>query len=157
MSAKFTATAAPAALLAHGYPEDEVARRLTSKKSIIRKSHDPDSWLPAGLPMAGLRDDDPAGIPLPPEQLVKLRGAYGELARRSRHVLTVRLGLATEQLTLRRGAEPLGLRLDRVRQLQVLALDRLTDAVASDDADERGPVRDAITDTLRALAAGGTT
>lgn len=145
------------ALLHFGYSQEAVERRLTTKNSVIRKGHDPDSWLPVGLPMATLRDDDLAGLALGSEQVATLRDAYGKLARRSRHVLTVRLGLAQEPLTLKRGAEPLGLSLDRVRQLQVLAVDRLTDAVASDETQERGPLREAVADTLRALAIAGTT
>jgi hypothetical protein len=145
------------ALLHFGYSEQELARRLTTKNNIIRKGHDPDAWLPAGLPMAGLRDDHPADLALAPEQVVKLRDEYALLARRSRYVLTVRLGLAQEPFTLKQGAEPLGLSLDRVRQLQVLAFDRLTDALASDEAEERGRLRNAVAQTLRALAVAGTT
>lgn len=145
------------ALLHFGYSEQDVERRLTTKNNIVRKGHEPDAWLPAGLPMAALRDDDPTGLVLAPEQVIKLRDAYGRLARRSRYVLTVRLGLAQEPLTLKRGAEPLGLSLDRVRQLQVTALDALTDAVACNEAEERGPLREAVTDALRALAVDGIT
>ncbi len=62
--------------------------------------------------------------------MARLRDAYAELPRRSRYVLTVRLGLGRKSLTLTQAGEPLSLSLDRVRQLQVRATNELCRAVA---------------------------
>jgi hypothetical protein len=146
-----------AALLHFGYSEEEVARRLTSKNNIITRDWDPDALLPAGLPMASL-GDKPLTSGLSATQLDRLRDAYAELPRRSRYILTVRLGLATETQILKRAAVPLAISLDRVRQLQVQAFEALVDAAMNGAADaERGSVRAAVETALRALAVGGTT
>ena len=146
-----------AALLHFGYSEEEVARRLTSKNNIITRDWDPDALLPDGLPMASLSDDEPGGLPLTADAVGKLRTAYAELPRRSRYILTVRLGLATETRTLKRSAEPLALSLDRIRQLQVQAVEALVDAVSSERTADRGKLRDAVQATLTALATSGVT
>jgi len=149
-----------AALLHFGYSAEDVARRLTAKNNIITRDWDPDAMLPPGLPMANLRDGDGAalaGLPLDAGAVAKLRTAYAALPRRSRHVLTVRLGLATAELTLKRAATPLALSLDRIRQLQLEALEALTDAVATDASEDRNTIREAVQDSLRVLAIAATT
>lgn len=145
------------ALLHFGYSEEEVERRLTTKNSIIRKGHDPDSWLPVGLPMAVIGADTPAGVTLDHGQVAQVRTAYDRLPRRSRHVLTVRLGLAAEPLTLKKASEPLGLSLDRIRQLQVQAVESIVDAVVSDVSSDRSSLRDAVQAALRAMAVASET
>lgn len=146
-----------AALLHFGYSEEDVARRLTAKNNIITRDWHPDAMLPTGLPMAELSDRTPAGLPLDTGQVEKLREAYAELPRRSRYVLTVRLGLTAEALTLKQAAEPLALSFDRIRQLQLAALEALTDAVVSGQNADRAALREAAQLTLRALAVAATT
>jgi DNA-directed RNA polymerase sigma subunit (sigma70/sigma32) len=109
--------------------------------------------LPEGLPVAELLtlSDETEDLPLAAGQLSRLRTAYEELPRRTRHVLTVRLGLGwAEQLSLKAAGEPLGLSLDRVRQLQILGLDALVAAVSAGRVEAR--TREAVIAALRLLA-----
>jgi len=86
------------------------------------------------------------GLALDAGQVQRLRAAYRELPRRSRYVLTVRLGLGAEPVrTLKAASAPLALSLDRIRQLQLAATDALVDAV-------RG--QQPVSEELRAAAVG---
>lgn len=140
------------ALLHFGYSEEDVARRLTSKNNIITRDWNPDAMLPPGLPMASLRDGKDDGGPLGSGQLVKLREAYSGLPRRSRYVLTVRLGLGVQAMSLKRAGTPLALSISRIQQIQLQTVELLIDAVATDAGDTRGPLRAAIETALTRLA-----
>ncbi len=139
------------ALLHFGFTPDEVAIRLERGEQPRR--HDPDACLPDGLPIAELGALVAVDLlALDGAATARLRAAYGTLPRRSRYVLTVRLGLGgCQPLTLKQAAEPLGLSLDRIRQLQVLAVNELCRAVAIKKGDEPGAVRDIVVAALRAL------
>src|SRR5205823_2455485 len=78
-----------------------------------------DPYLPEGLPVAEVAAEVPADLALDTDQIERLRGAYEALPRRSRYVLTVRLGLGRPEQTLRGAAQPLALHLDRIRQIQL--------------------------------------
>jgi len=133
-----------------GYTPEEVELRLDG--CVEFKNFDADAGLPDGLPMASLARLHVVGPPLSNKQVARVREAWQALARRSRFVLTVRLGLASQ--TLAQTAKPLGLHLSRVRQLQVLALDSLAQAAAGDERGRPNPMEllDAVEATLRALA-----
>lgn len=137
-----------AALLHFGFTPEQVALRLEGKA--VPHNQDPDPYLPTGLPVAELRDPTDVRLPLRPEQARRVVDAYGKLARRSRYVLTVRLGLGVEELTLKAAGLPLSLSLDRVRQLQLHALDALAEAAAGEGRDrpEPGSLRDGVVGTL---------
>lgn len=143
-----------AALLHHGYTPEQVARRLERRYAL--RDRYPDSQLPEGLPVAELSDEIPAGgeLPLSRDEIERLRETYEGFSRRTRYVLTVRLGLGVPEQTCRRAAEPLELHPTRVRQLQVYALDALVLAVEGQKT-ERAGLRAAITDCLSMMAAGG--
>ncbi len=104
----------------------------------------------AAAPLTGRR-------PLTDTQLSCLRDAYDALPRRSRYILTVRLGLACETLTLKQAASPLGVGLsfDRIRQLRVEAMSRLVDAISSGDSDDRLALGETAAGVLRRSAAAG--
>jgi Homing endonuclease associated repeat len=140
------------ALLHFGYSEEDVVRRLTSKKNIITRDWNPDAMLPPGLPMASLRDGKDDGGPLGSGQLVKLREAYSGLPRRLRYVLTVRLGLGVQAMSLKRAGTPLALSISRIQQIQLQTVELLVDAVATGADDARGPLRAAIETALARLA-----
>jgi hypothetical protein len=143
------------ALLHFGFSADEVAVRLERGEQPRR--HEPDAYLPDGLPIAELSalvaTDD---LPLDSAATARLRTAYATLPRRSRYVLTVRLGIGgAEPLTLKRAAEPLALSIDRIRQLQVLATNELCRAVASEKGADAGAVRDDVLSVLGKLGRFG--
>jgi hypothetical protein len=141
-----------AALLHFGFTEDEVAVRLERGEQPRR--HEPDAYLPDGLPVAELAPVAVAGsLPLDARAVARLRDAYAGLPRRSRYVLTVRLGLGgATPVTLKQAAEPLALSLDRIRQLQVLALNELCRAVANKKGADAAAVREDVLAALQALA-----
>ena len=68
-------------------------------------------------------------------------------------MLTVRLGLGVKPVTLRAAAEPLALHLDRVRQLQLHAIDALTAAAAGPGRKRPEPrsLRQGVIETLKLL------
>ncbi|MGA2469941.1 MAG: hypothetical protein ABSG64_04550 [Solirubrobacteraceae bacterium] len=143
-----------AALLHFGYTPEAVALRLEGKIQPHNRQADP--YLPDGMPVAEL--DEPAGIALPlaPAEALRMVAAYRALARRSRYVLTVRLGLAgAEPVSLRAAGEPLALSLDRIRQIQMHAIDALAAAAAGDARNRPEPrsLRDRVIETLKTLAA----
>jgi hypothetical protein len=112
--------------------------------------------LPDGLSVAELSDEIPAGgeLPLSPDEIERVRETYEGFSRRTRYVLTVRLGLGVPEQTCRRAAEPLELHPTRVRQLQVYAVDALAIAVEGRKT-ERAGLRAAITDCLSMMAKPG--
>ena len=72
--------------------------------------------------------------------------------RRTRYVLTVRLGLGVPRRTLRDAAEPLALHLTRVQQLQLYAQDALVQAAADGRRATRPGLRAAVMDGVRAMS-----
>jgi DNA-directed RNA polymerase sigma subunit (sigma70/sigma32) len=74
---------------------------------------------------------------------------------RTRHVLTVRLGLGGERRRiLREVADALGLHLSRVQQLQAYALDLLVEAVG-EPKHARVGLRADVIESLRLMADAG--
>lgn len=143
-----------AALLHFGFTPEQVALRLEGKSQPHNRNADP--YLPDGLPVADLRHLSSADGPLSAEQTRRVVEAYNGLAKRSRYVLTVRLGLGVEPMSLKAAAEPLALSLDRIRQLQVHAIEALSDA-ASGPGRKRpkpGSLRDGVVATLKLLGGG---
>ncbi len=140
------------ALLHFGYTPEEIELRLDARVEF--QSFDADAGLPDGLPIAELAPLHAVGLPLSDEQIARVREAWLSLPRRSRYVLTVRLGLGTEARTLASAAKPLGLHLSRIRQLHVLALDSLAQAAAGDERGRPDPttLSEGVEATLRALA-----
>lgn len=125
-----------AALIHFGFDEREIQDRLEATRFIPR-GHDPDAGLPAELPIADLREPSDADeLPLSLAAANALCGAWAALPRRSRYVLTGRLGLSGPQRTLRELGEPIGVHLSRVLQVQREAegvlLDATSEAGASD-------------------------
>ena len=139
-------------MLHFGFTPDEVALRLDHRTEFSGAGGEP--YLPDGLPVAHLLPVD-EGLALDAEVVARIRSSYASLPERSRYVLTVRLGLGVERQTLRAAAEPLGLHLNRVRQLQLLAVDALADAAAGEGRRRPDPasLRNDVTETLRKLAA----
>jgi hypothetical protein len=80
-----------AALLHFGFTPEQAALRLEGKTQPRNRNADP--YLPEGLPVAELRAPDGQALPLDGDQVVRMLEEWGRLARRSRYVLTVRLGL----------------------------------------------------------------
>lgn len=142
-----------ATLLHFGFTPEQVALRLEGKQQPPR----PKARLsvPDDLPVAVLRSVADEVLPLTDEQLGRMVAEWESLPRRSHYVLTVRLGLAdVEVLTLREAAEPLGLHLDRIRQLQVAALGALSRAAAGGRRNEPTPedLLRPVQETLKLLA-----
>lgn len=139
------------ALLHFGFTPEQVAERLEGKTQPHNRNADP--YLPEGVPVADLCEQGSELLPLTRDETDRLRAAYAELPRRSRYVLTVRLGLGVETRILKDTAQPLGLGLDRVRQLQLAATDVLVDAVRGEQPVSE-QLRDDVIATLRLLASG---
>jgi hypothetical protein len=141
-----------AALLHFGFTPEQVSARLERPSDL--HSSAADGYVSDGLPVAELAPADPSGLPLDGDQVDRVRAAYAALPRRSRYVLTVRLGLGVEPVTLKAAAKPLALHLDRIRQLQVLSVDALARAAAGEGRSrpEPGTLRDTVLETLKALS-----
>jgi hypothetical protein len=139
-----------AALLHFGYTPEEVARRLEQRDQVFNGSADP--YLPEDLPVAELAGALPEGLALSDEEAQRVREAYESMPRRTRYVLTVRLGLGVPRRTLRDAAEPLALHLTRVQQLQLYAQDALLQAAAEGRRATRPGLRAAVMDGLRLMA-----
>jgi DNA-directed RNA polymerase sigma subunit (sigma70/sigma32) len=85
-----------------------------------------------------------------------VREAYEAFPARTRHVLTVRLGLGGEpKRILREVADALSLHLSRVQQLQAYALDLLVEAVG-EPKHARAGLRADVIESLRLMAAAAT-
>lgn len=132
------------ALLHFGFTPDEIDRRFEFTDA------DADRNLPEGLPIAELRD--PIGkLSLATEQAERMVAAYRAMPKRSRYVLTARLGLGMEPAYLKAVAKPLALHLSRVAQLQTIALEALCHAAAGDGRGRPTPsgLLDEVEATLR--------
>lgn len=138
------------ALLHFGFTPAQVAERLEGKVQPHNQNADP--YLPEGLPVAELQSANGQELALGGERLDRMLAEWERLARRSRYVLTVRLGLAGGQkLNLRETAEPLGLHLATISRLQADAVGALSRAAAGgrrrrpNPAQLRGPVLETLT------------
>lgn len=114
------------ALLHYGYTPDEVAERLDGLTPAWNRGLTPRP-LPEGTVVAEL-DSDAASELTGPEDRA-LRHAWQELPESWRYVLTVRLGLGCQRLTLAETAAPLDLHLSRAAQIQHAATRELCTAL----------------------------
>lgn len=142
-----------AALLHFGYTPDETALRLERQEQVF--SRRADAYIPDDLPLAALADEDSTngaldGL-LSREEAEAVRETYAALPRRTRYVLTVRLGLGVPKQTLREAADPLALHLSRIQQLQLYALDALVLAAAEGRKKTRRGLRADVIEALRAM------
>jgi hypothetical protein len=140
-----------AALLALGFAPEEVALRLEHTERPRR--HEPDAYLPEDLVVAELSPLASTSLVLDILAMGRLRTAYASLPKRSRYVLTARLGLGgVKPLTLKQTAEPLGLHLTTVHQVQAHAVEDLCRAVAHRKGQDPESVREDVLSVLRAIA-----
>lgn len=145
-----------ASLLHHGYTPEQVALRLEQRDQVFNGNAD--AYLPDDLPVAAL--DGEKGVVsygeacLSAEEAARVRECYEAMPRRTRYILTVRLGLGTPKQTLRDAAEPLALHLTRIQQLQLYAQDALLQAAAEGRRATRPGLRAAVSEGLRAMSGG---
>jgi hypothetical protein len=146
------------ALLHFGYTPDAIAHRLARRERVFfAEDAEDEAALPEGLAVAELASGGLSGellraIPLSAEEAEAVREAYEAFPRRTRHVLTVRLGLGGERKRiLREVADALGLHLSRVQQLQVYATDLLVEAVG-EPKHARAGLRADVIEGLRLMA-----
>jgi len=138
-----------AALLHYGYTPEEVARRLEQQAQVLNRSADP--YLPDDLPVAVLSTELPEGVPLSEEEALRVREAYEAFPRRTRYILTVRLGLGVPKQTLKETAEPLVLHFGRIKTLQTYAIDALFQAASGGHKKTRPGLRVAVIEGLRQM------
>jgi len=141
------------ALLHLGYTPEEVALRLEQQDQVFNGNADP--YLPDDLPVAELGETlSVAGgdRALSAEESSRVRETYESFPRRTRYVLTVRLGLGIPKQTLRDAAEPLALHLTRIQQLQRYAMDELVLAASDGRREARPGLRAAVIDSLRLMS-----
>ncbi len=139
-----------AALLHHGYTPEQVALRLEQRDQVFNTNADP--YLPDDLSVAVLADTPPEGLALSEQEAKRVRETYEAMPRRTRYILTVRLGLGVPKQTLRDAADPLALHLTRIQQLQLYAQDALLQAAAEGRRTTRPGLRAAITESLRVMS-----
>ncbi|HEV7566093.1 MAG TPA: hypothetical protein VGO31_09075 [Microbacteriaceae bacterium] len=138
-----------AALLHFGYTPDEIAHRLERKEQIFFSEADP--YMPDDLPVASLTDGSANGLPLSREEAEAVREAYEAFPRRTRYVLTARLGLGgAQKQILREVGEALGVHLSRIQQLQLYALDALVASVG-EPKHARAGLRADVIESLRRM------
>ncbi len=140
------------ALLHFGYTPEEVALRLEQRDQVFNEQADP--YLPDDLPVAELETalvGEPEA-PLSPDEARRVGETYASFPRRTRYVLTVRLGLGVPKQTLREAAEPLALHLTRIQQLQLYALDALVQAAADGRKKTRPGLRAGVIEGLRRMS-----
>lgn len=139
------------ALLHFGFTPEQVAERLESGQ---RRApvHLPDAFLPDGLPIAELPGRRPDGCGFDNDRYGLLRQAWQELPRRSRYILTARLGLGTEKLTLKDTAAPLALTFTWICELQTAALQSLAEAVGFKKGKDMAAVVVAVQEALKVAA-----
>jgi hypothetical protein len=137
------------ALLHHGYTKEEVKSRMDGKR---KKPAESDPYLPEGLTVAELADTDPRDLPLTAEETRRLRAAWTALPKRSRYVLTHQLGMGVEPASLRQTAEPIGMHLASIRNIQLRAIDALAGATAGPGEHDMNAYRESVEAVLRALA-----
>lgn len=142
-------------LLHFGYTPDAIAHRLARRERVFfAKDAEDEGHLPDDLPVAELEEGEPGVLPLSAEEAEAVREAYEAFPRRTRHVLTVRLGLGGERKRiLREVGDALGLHLSRVQQLQVYATDLLVEAVG-EPKHARAGLRADVIEGLRLMADG---
>lgn len=138
------------ALLHFGYTPEQVAMRLEQHNQVFLANADP--YLPADLPIAELAEALPEDLPLTREEAERVSNCWEAMPRRTRYILTVRLGLGVPRQTLREAAEPLALHLTRIQQLQLYAQDALLQAAAEGKKTTRPRLRADITEGLRAMS-----
>jgi len=114
--------------LAHfGFTAQQIAERLDRIPPPPRHTVEK-TPMPAGLPIATLRDSPPADVDA--DTARRIKAAYEALTPRTRYVLTVRLGLAgASVLKLSEVGEALDLHLTSIHQTQAKALARLATAL----------------------------
>ena len=142
--------------LAHfGYTPDAIAHRLARRERVFfAEDAEDEAGLPEDLPVAKLGPAQAATPPLSADEAEAVREAYEAFPRRTRYVLTVRLGLGGEPKgILREVADALGLHLSRVQQLQAYATDLLVEAVG-EPKHARAGLRADVIESLRLMASG---
>jgi hypothetical protein len=147
-----------AALLHFGHTPEEVALRLEARSQVFNGNDD--AYLPDDLPVALLSGAEeagsysglPVGLPLSAQEAVRVRDCYEAMPRRTRYVLTVRLGLGVPKQRLRDAADPLALHLTRIHQLQLYALDALLHAASDGRRVTRPGLRSDIIEALRRMS-----
>jgi hypothetical protein len=141
------------ALLHFGYTPEEVALRLEQQDQVFNGNAD--HYLPDDLPVAEmgevLRVAGGDGA-LSVEEGSRVREVYESFPRRTRYVLTARLGLGVPKQTLRDAAEPLALHLTRIQQLQRYAMDALVMAASNGRKEMRPGFRAAVIEQLRGMS-----
>lgn len=139
------------ALLHFGYTPDARAHQLARRERVLFAEDEP--HLPDGLPVAKLAPVARCTVPLSDKEAVAVWEAYEAFPARTRHVLTVRLGLGGERRRILRDvADALGLHLSRVQQLHAYALDLLVEAVG-EPKHARAGLRADVIESLRQMAA----
>jgi hypothetical protein len=140
-------------LLHFGYTPDAIAHRLARRERVFfNRDADDEAPLPEDLPVAALREAEAGCPPLGIDEADAVREAYEAFPRRTKYVLTVRLGLGGERKRiLREIGDALGLHLSRVQQLQVYATDLLVEAVG-EPKHARAGLRADVLESLRLMA-----
>ncbi|HTZ86497.1 MAG TPA: hypothetical protein VMB05_07500 [Solirubrobacteraceae bacterium] len=140
-------------LLHFGYTPDAIAHRLARRERVFFiKDADNEASLPDGLPVAALGEAEAGCPPLSEDEAEAVREAYEAFPRRTKYVLTVRLGLGGQQRRiLREIGDALGLHLSRVQQLQVYATDLLVEAIG-EPKHARAGLRADVIEALRLMA-----
>lgn len=143
-------------LLHFGHTPDAIAHRLARRERVFfAKDADEGARLPEGLAVAALGEAAAGCPPLREGEAEAVREAYEAFPARTRHVLTVRLGLGGERRRiLREVGDALGLHLSRVQQLQVYATDLLVEAVG-EPRHARAGLRADVIEGLRGMAGEG--
>jgi hypothetical protein len=143
-------------LLHFGYTPDAIAHRLARRERVFfAKDAEDEGRLPEDLLVAALGEAAAGCPPLSVKEAEAVREAYEAFPRRTRHVLTVRLGLGRERKRiLREVGDALGLHLSRVQQLQVYATDLLVEAVG-EPKHARAGLRADVIEGLRLMAGDG--
>lgn len=139
--------------LAHfGHSPDAIAHRLARRERVFFAEDEP--HLPHDLPVTTLAPVASCALPLSEDEAEAVREAYEAFPARTRHVLTVRLGLGGERKRiLREVADALSLHLSRVQQLQAYAFDLLVEAVG-EPKHARAGLRADVIESLRLMADG---
>jgi hypothetical protein len=138
------------ALLHYGFTPDEVALRLEQQTQVFNGNAD--TYLPDDLPVAELGATMGDTGSISPDEFSRVRETYESFPRRTRYVLTTRLGLGVPRQTLRDAAEPLALHLTRIQQLQRYAMDELVLAASNGRKETRPGLRAAVIEQLRAMS-----
>jgi hypothetical protein len=107
-----------------GFTPPQIAQRLDRFPPPPRRTVEKNVAMPAGLPIAVLTDTTPTDVDA--EVARRVSDIYDSLTPRSRHILTVRLGLAgAPRRKLREAAHELDLHITGVHNAQAKALTKL--------------------------------